>query len=537
MRRNRIILLIAVLFVAMSPVTAVELPAVIGDGMVLQRDVENLLWGTAEPATTVTVTFLKKKYTAVADDDGAWTIELPAVKYGGPYDLTIDDIVLHDIYVGDLWLCSGQSNMELPVARVMEMFADEVNSYENAAIRQLLVPRVFNFSCPQSDIPAASWIGVTPETAQAFSALGYFFAKQMYETTGIPQGIINASWGGTPVEAWMSEDALQEFPLYTNTKMLYDDSDYLDHIKALEAEQFSRWYGVLYRTDEGLHADPVWYDPSCDDSEWRDVELLEATWGNNGLNPLAGSHWLRRTITLSDAWDGAAATLRLGCIIDADSVYVNGTLVGTTSYQYPPRIYPIPSDLLHTGDNNITIRVISNGSQPSFVREKRYSLTREDGEEMSLEGIWKYHLGTPMPVAPSMKFFCYEPVGLYNAMIAPLHNLCLSGVLWYQGEANVSRRNEYVSLLTAMIADWRRTFDEDELPFYIVELADFLHPSDISGRQAWQEMRIEQARTAQSNDNTYIIHNADLGEWNDIHPLDKKSLSERIVDIVLVDKE
>ena len=186
-------------------------------------------------------------------------------------------------------------------------------------------------------------------------------------------------------------------------------------------------------------------------------------------------------------WNGKEATLRLGCIVDADSVYVNGTFVGTVSYQYPPR----------------------------------------------LQGEWKYRLGASMPPAPGMMFFCYKPVCLYNAMIAPLQNYGIRGVLWYQGESNVDRRNEYAALLTAMIADWRSTFGNPELPFYIVELADFLSRDDVSGRQAWAEMRKEQAKVAETNRNTRLIRNSDLGEWNDIHPLDKKTLGQRAAESAL----
>lgn len=264
--------------------------------------------------------------------------------------------------------------------------------------------------------------------------------------------------------------------------------------------------------------------------------MFSADWGNNGLNPIGGSHWLRKDVDIPQNYSGKEAILRLGCIVDADSVYVNGQFVGTTGYQYPPRIYKIPAGLLKAGKNNVTVRLISNGGQPSFVPEKPYKIiipSEGQNEEISLEGTWKYRLGAPMPNAPSMMFFCYKPVCLYNAMIAPLKNYTFNGVIWYQGESNVSRRNEYASLLTAMIADWRRTFDRQDLPFYIVELADFLSKDDIDGRKAWAEMRQEQAMAAKQNTHTTLIKNSDLGEWNDIHPLNKKTLGERVANAAL----
>lgn len=535
----------------------VKLPALVSDGMVLQREQPVKVWGTADAGEKIQIKFLKapaqkgekaiaqpvaveggrlkSAYTAIAGTDGKWSIALPPMKAGGPYRLQINDIELKDILVGDVWLCSGQSNMELPVGRVTDMFAEEIAGYENDRIRHFIVPKVYNFHAPQEALPATSWKPLTQENVMSFSALAYFFAKEMYAKTGVPVGLINSSWGGTPVEAWVSEEGLKEFPLYINDKRLYEDDGYCARIKKLEGENFHRWNVALYRGDAGLHESTPWYAANYDDSHWQEVDMFARTWGNNGLNPIGGSHWLRKDVEVPAGMAGREAIIRLGCIVDADSVYVNGTFVGTTGYQYPPRIYRIPAGVLKEGRNNVTVRIISNGGQPSFVREKPYKIIcpQADGkeaQEISLEGRWKYRLGAPMPNAPGMMFFCYKPVCLYNAMIAPLRNYAVRGVVWYQGESNVGRRNEYAALLTAMIADWRRTFGNAGLPFYIVELADFLSKDDIGGRKAWAEMRQEQAKAARMNTNATLIRNSDLGEWNDIHPLDKKTLGKRVAD-------
>lgn len=513
----------------------VKLPALISDGMVLQREQSVKVWGTADAGEKVRVKFLKSTYDTTAGTDGKWSITLPPMKAGGPYRLQINDIELKDILVGDVWLCSGQSNMELPVARVTDMFAEEIAGYENDRIRHFIVPKVYNFHAPQETLSATSWKPLTQENVMSFSALAYFFAKEMYAKTGIPVGLINSSWGGTPVEAWISEEGLKEFPLYINDKRLYEDDGYCARIKKLESENFRRWNATLYRGDAGLHEATPWYATNYDDSRWQEVDMFARTWGNNGLNPIGGSHWLRKDVEVPAGMASREAIIRLGCIVDADSVYVNGTFVGTTGYQYPPRIYRIPAGVLKEGRNNVTVRIISNGGQPSFVREKPYKIIctptgGKEAQEISLEGQWKYRLGAPMPNAPGMMFFCYKPVCLYNAMIAPLRNYAVRGVVWYQGESNVGRRNEYASLLTAMITDWRRTFGNAGLPFYIVELADFLSKDDIGGRKAWAEMRQEQTKAAEMNTNTTLIRNSDLGEWNDIHPLDKKTLGKRVAD-------
>lgn len=510
----------------------VKLPALISDGMVLQREQPVKIWGTADAGESVSVTFMKKKYAATADNNGHWSVTLPSMKAGGPYLMRINDIKLNDILIGDVWLCSGQSNMELPVSRVTDMFATEINEYSNERIRQIIIPKVYNFHAPQETLSTTSWKPMTQENVMNFSALAYFFAKEMYEKTKVPVGIINSSWGGTPIEAWISEEGLKEFPIYINDKRLYEDDAYCAHIKKLEGESFYRWNLSLYRSDAGLHEKTPWYASNYDDSNWQTVNMFSRTWGNDGLNPIAGSHWLRQNVEIPQTWNNKEVTLRLGCIIDADSVYVNGTFAGTTGYQYPPRIYRIPAGILKPGVNNITVRIISNGGQPEFVQEKPYKLICDD-ESINLKEEWKYRLGTPMPSAPNMMFFCYKPVCLYNTMIAPLQHYTLRGTVWYQGESNVSRRNEYATLLTAMMADWRRTFSQPELPFYIVELADYLSKEDISGRKAWAEMRLEQAKAAQTTPNAFLIRNNDLGEWNDIHPLDKKTLGRRVANKVL----
>lgn len=510
----------------------VKLPALVSDGMVLQREQPVKVWGTADAGENIQVKFLKRTYTATADKDGRWSITLPAMKPGGPYTMQINDLEVKDILVGDVWLCTGQSNMELPVGRVTDMFKDEIAAYENPNIRQFSVPNIFDFHAPQENLPEhIAWKPLTRENVMGFSALAYFTAKAQYEKNGVPVGLVKSAWGGTPVESWISEEGLKEFPMYINDKRQYEDDNYLKSVQQTAAIASSRWNGILYSGDAGLHEATPWYAADYNDKDWKTVNLLSREWATNGMRPINGSHWFRKDVEVPQSWAGKEAVIRMGCIVNADSVYVNGTFVGTVSYQYPPRIYTIPAGVLKAGKNNVTVRLISNGGYPEFVPEKPYKIICGN-EEVSLEGDWKYRLGNPMPPAPGSISFFYKPVCLYNAMIAPLQNYVVSGVIWYQGEANVGRRNEYAALLTAMIADWRRTFRQPDLPFFIVELADFLSKDDVYGRKAWAEMRQEQARAADMNHNAWLIHNSDLGEWNDIHPLDKKTLGARVSDAI-----
>lgn len=517
----------------------VKLPALVSDGMVLQHGQQLIVWGYADPGETVSLTFLKKKYTTDADTKGCWKIDLPPLKAGGPYTMSINDIQLKDILVGDVWLCSGQSNMELPVSRVTDRFRDEITSDSDyPMIRQFKVPLRYDFHAPQTDVPGASWKALTLENGMSFSALAYFFAKDIYAKTRIPVGIINSSVGGSPVEAWISEEGLKPFPMYLNEKHIYESDDLIATMKQEEGKKNHAWNVALYRGDAGLHESTPWYAADYDDTTWKQTDLFATEWASNGLSPINGSHWFRKEFQVADAQAGQAATLRMGCVVDADSVYVNGTFVGTVSYQYPPRIYSIPAGLLKAGKNTVTVRLISNGGYPHFVKEKPYKILfgagqPEKGEtEISLEGTWRYRLGAPMPAAPGQTFFQYKPVGLYNGMIAPLVNYTVAGAIWYQGESNVSRRNEYADLLTAMMTDWRQRWNQPAMPFYLIELADFLSPNDKGGRAAWAEFRKVQAEISENNKNVTLIKNSDLGEWNDIHPLDKKTLGKRVSEAI-----
>jgi sialate O-acetylesterase len=530
----------------------VKLPTIFSDGIVLQRTQTVHIWGTADANEAVELQFvsknlpvtekgkkLKNTYQTTAGEDGKWSVDLPALKAGGPYTLRVNDETVKDILVGDVWLCSGQSNMELPVRRVTDRFADEIANDENPYIHHIKVPNTVNFHEPQADIPSyASWKALNPKDAMDFTAFGYFFAKAVYEKTGVPIGLINSSWGGTPVQSWISEDSLQRYPMYINEKRVFEDDDFRQRLTQSEQEQMGQWLKALYRGDAGLHEATPWYAADYDDSQWKAVDMFDASWGNNGLNPVAGSYWFRQSVDLTDVDTTQDATLRLGCIVDADSVYVNGSYVGNITYQFPPRIYRIPASLLRKGQNQITVRLVSYGQQPQFVPEKPYKViyhAQADNtlREQPLNTQWKMRQGAPMPKGPSSTFYCYKPVCLYNAMIAPLQGLHFRGVLWYQGEANVERRNEYAALMSTMIHNWRDTFGQSDLPFLLAELADYMPESDVWGRKAWEEMRHIQAGIASEVSDTYFVPNKDLGEWNDIHPLDKKTLGQRAAAIVL----
>lgn len=505
----------------------VKLPTLIADGMVLQREQTVLVWGTADPNEEVVVQFLKKKFETSADAEGSWKIALPPMKAGGPYTMSVNEIQIKDILIGDVWLCSGQSNMELPISRVIDKYRAEAEADSNPMIRYVKTPWNYNFHGPQADIKPVEWKSLTSENAMSFSAVAYFFAKDIYAKTKVPVGIINSSVGGSPIEAWISEEGLKPFPLYLNDKRICESDQYIADVTKLGQESQNLWNIALYQSDEGLHGSQPWYAPQCDDSSWTKTELFDPSWAANGFNPINGSHWFRKDFDVPQQFIGKGATLRLGCIADADSVYVNGVFVGTVSYRYPPRIYEIPTHLLKVGKNNITIRLISYGGRPEFVKDKPYKILCGD-QEISLLGEWKHHLGTQMPAMPSQVSFQYKPVGLYNGMIAPLLPFKFAGVIWYQGESNTGKYDEYGTLLSTLIVDWRSKLDAPGLPFFIVQLPNFMQSHSQPVESNWAELRNKQLEVTRTVPNTALAVAIDLGEWNDIHPLSKKEVGHRL---------
>jgi len=534
MKINRISALAIGASMAIGAWAEPKLPAMICDSMVVQYDRPFSVWGTADPGETVNLMLdkqgKKKKLKAVADSEGRWQAQFPAIGAGKSCNLSVGNAIVRGIIGGEVFLCAGQSNMELPVRRVTDKFADEVASYTNQRIRQFVVPKEYSFAGPQESMSPAKWVSVTPRQALDFSALAYFFAKARYEDTGIPVGIVNSSWGGTPIEAWTSADSLAAFPHMLDSYEYYRDDALRANIKAMEGRAFAAWNAVIDESDPGEQGPTRWSAEKIECSDWALVDILDPAWGGDPKHPANGSHWFRRTVTLPEDYDGAEAVLRLGCIVDADSAFVNGKQVGFTSYQYPPRIYKVPQGLLHAGENTIAVRVISQSGRPHFVAEKPYKLIIGD-KEYDLSGKWRYHRGAPMPQGPSMQFYHYYPTVLYNSMISPLQGLALKGVVWYQGESNVGNK-QYAEILNTMIGNWRDLFGDETLPFYVVELADFLHPSDVNGRKAWADLRRQQLRATELTNDAYLIKNSDLGEWNDIHPLDKKTPGRRIADAV-----
>lgn len=503
---------------------------IFSDGMVLQREQPLKIWGTAHPNETLDLQFRGKKYLAKSDTTGHWYVELAPQEAGGPFELIIEGtkerLVIEDILVGDVWLLGGQSNMELPIQRTLDLYANEVQEATNPWIRQFRVAMTYDFNGPQRIIQGGPWRSVTPNTVMEFSALGYFFAQAHYEKYKVPVGLVLTAVGGTPVEAWLSERMLRSLGQYEEILDLCKDVTFIQETTTREMERLNNWYGELNSSDAGLRKETVpWSCPDLDDSDW-DFFTVPGSFGDTPLEGVHGAVWFRRTFELSDEILGTGALLRLGAIIDADEAYINGTLVGRTDYKYPPRKYQVNQEILLPGTNYIALRVISNRGIGGFVEGKSYALELGP-HRVELAGKWKYKVGVTMDVLPQLTFFHYKPSGVYNGMIAPLAGCRFRGILWYQGESNTHTAENYQGLFRALIKNWRETFASPDLPFFYVQLPNFDASRETAVPYKWAELRDAQLK-ALDVPGTAMVVAIDLGEENDLHPQNKKDIALRL---------
>ncbi len=506
----------------------VKLPRLISNGMVLQRNADVKIWGWAEPGEEVNVLFLDATYRATANKDGEWFIMLSGLEAGGPYNMTIkasNTISIEDILIGEVWICSGQSQMDINMNRVRPIYEEEIKNAGNEQIRYFSVPAVFNFIEPQTDLPSGGWESISQENILNVSAIAYFFADELYKTYKVPVGMIRSSVGGSPAEAWISEDAIKRFPVHYDEAQKFKDAEIIEQIRSEDKQRIDAWYTKLGNSDEG-YKDMPWISPEMDVSGWAEMQV-PGYWADGNLGLINGVVWFRKDIDIPEEIAGKSAMLNLGRIVDADSVFVNGIYVGSVGYQYPPRRYFIPENILKKGKNTIVVRIISNGGRGGFVPDKPYELVVED-KSIDLKGKWRYRLGAKMNPLKGQTFIRWKPVGLFNGMIAPLTNYTIKGVLWYQGESNTGRPLEYADLFSALIKNWREKWNRGNFPFLFVQLHNFMESQEYPTESNWALTRESQLKTL-SLPNTAMAVAIDLGEWNDIHPLNKKDIAKRLV--------
>jgi sialate O-acetylesterase len=503
------------------------------DHAVLQQGAKVPIWGTAEPGEAVTVEIAGQTVTTTAGRDGKWLARLAPMDAGGPHTLVIagkNRIVLRDVLVGEVWLASGQSNMERQLGlrdgqRPLADWEKEAAAASYPQIRHFTVARA-NSLVP---LPAVNgqWDVCTPEAVKDFTAVGYFFGRDLHRARKVPVGLIHSSWGGTPAEAWTSEAGLRPLPDFATTandlKLLKTDPD------TARREQEARLDAWFLQSDpSSAPGKPSWHDPALDASAWKSLRV-PGLWEESGEPELAnfdGVVWLRKTFDLSAGKAKLPAELHLAMIDDVDTTWVNGVKVGMTTRYDHVRKYAVPAAALRPGRNVIAVRVLDTGGGGGIWGNKKVELAfaGEAPEVIDLSGPWQYRIGMnlkdgPMPPA-SMVGDVETPTVLWNGMIAPLLPYAIRGVIWYQGEANVHRAEQYRTLFPAMIADWRRAFGQGDFPFLFVQIAPF--------RDMTPEIREAQLLAWQRTRNTAMAVTMDCGDANDIHPTRKQPVGARL---------
>lgn len=528
----------------------VKLPQFFQSGMVIQRGKPVPVWGKADAGEKVSVRINKFKTVIIADSNGNFRVDLPVMKAGGPYTLMVGDVVLTNVLVGDVWLCSGQSNVDVTIERVYPQYTKEIDQMANDQVRLFRIQNETNTHGVQDDIRPTSinWKSLTKENAWQFSALGSFLGKRMQEQHGVPQGIIVNSWGGTPIEAWISADTLRkDYPLQVGKTLLFQKDEYVQAQTKANQLADQRWYEVLNESDPGMQQHFTALD--YDDSSWKTVHQYSMEWAKKDGRGIIGSIWLRQHVHVDKEHAGKPARLLLGTLFDADFTYLNGKEIGRTYYQYPPRRYDIPAGLLREGDNVITIRFINKYGIAHFIPEKpymiafgddRYSQNPMPKDVIPLSENWLHHAGVSMPSCPSGDVSLQNlPSTLYNAVVYPLAPYAIRGVVWYQGESNTGNPAPYADLLRKMMNNWRTLWKDPKLPFCIVQLANYdgrqqtgmpqpMTEQPMPVNSNWARLREAQRQVAKEDPYAALAVAIDLGETVDIHPLRKKEVAERV---------
>ena len=534
--KKALILLFALVGASVADAKVV-LPQLFQSGMVMQRGKPIPVWGQADAGETVSVTFKKKTYTTTAGADGRWRVDLPQQKAGGPFQLTVNDLVIDNCLIGDVWLLSGQSNIDVTIERVYPQYGKVIDDYSNERIRMFRVQTDTDTHGPKRDVKPTpiNWKPVTKDNAWLFSAVGYFLGREMFAKTGVPQGIIVNSVGGTPIQAWLDADTLrQHFPEELQRTVFFQDDEMVRSIQRANMMAQNRWQKMLTDTDPGF-ADH-YADRDYDDSQWLLKSAFNTVNGRQLSQNLTrdfrytGSFWARQHIIVDAAHAGQQCRLLVGTLYDADQTYVNGRQVGSTGYQYPPRRYTIPEGVLVEGDNALSVRFVTKGGAPHFIPEKPYKLIFDDGTEIALSDEWRIHEGARMPQCPGADGGGQNlPTVLYNAMLYPLAPYALTGMVWYQGESNTGGdARHYETWLTELVTGWRQLWQQPDLPFMVVQLANFMDPSDKPQDTGWSQVREAQRLVAKRQPNTELACIIDLGETVDIHPLRKQEVAQRI---------
>lgn len=507
----------------------VKIASVFTNHMVLQRNAPVPVWGWAAKGEKITVQFNNQTKQTTADKTGKWMLYLDNEQAGGPFTLKVkgksNTVELNDIFVGEVWICSGQSNMEWPLSATINA-EQEIASANNNLIRHIKVERTISVE-PQNDFKSNGWEVCSPATAPNFTAVGYYFAKQLQKELNVPVGLINTSWGGTIVETWISKSGLQTHPEFAaianqlpTSREQFEKEQILNIKKNVSSFQY---------TDD-KEVKTGWELPAYDDSRWSNL-VAPKSWEEQGLAGLDGTVWYRKTVTLTAEQTGKDVVLWLGKIDDCDVTFVNGVKVDETCVYDKVRRYVIPAKLLKEGTNVIAVKVLDTGGGGGFWGDANDMKLETTAGTVSLAGEWKARVDVHSSVTsvnPNSM-----PALLYNAMIHPLIPFAFKGVIWYQGESNAERAQQYAASFPLMIQDWRNKFKQGDFPFYFVQLASFnANNQNQTTGSAWAELRESQRNTLQLA-KTGMAVTTDIGDAKDIHPRNKLDVGKRLALLAL----
>lgn len=525
----------------------IKLPAIIGDHMVLQQGAPAPIWGQADPGEAVTVSFAGQEARTVAGADGRWLVRLQPLRAtpdAPGQSLTVagkNTVTLRDVLIGETWLCSGQSNMQMPVSGCF----DATQEIARAGLPKIRLFTVANQTAPRpQDDCQGQWVVCAPETVGSFSAAGYFFGRHLHQTLGLPIGLINSSWGGTIAEAWVSSAALR-----TNLPEFHSALDELDKPAATLAQELANYQAKktvwdaasaeFYRMEED-RATVTNTAPDFDDHAWKPM-TLPANWEAAGLPGLDGMVWFRKSVEIPAAWAGRDLMLRPGPIDEVDVTWFNGVVVGARGnsrtrdlkYWNQPREYRVPGNLVKAGRNVIAIRVSDANGEGGIWGTSAESMRVEladapETQRLPLAGEWRYEVAFVLPPQPPNPNAPNRPSVLFNAMIQPLIPFAIRGAIWYQGESNASRAMQYRTLLPTLITDWRARFGVGDFPFLIVQLANFMPRSEQPEESAWAELREAQTLTTTRLPKVGQALAIDIGDAQDIHPRNKQEVGRRL---------
>lgn len=504
------------------------------EGMVLQMEKPLLIWGKDLPLMRISVLFKGKTYHTISRANGYWEIQLGKHQHGGPYRLQINGSsskTIDDIYIGEVWLAGGQSNMELPIHRVYDSYRKEIDEANYPLIRQFQVPMTYNFTNPQEEIIEGSWISATQKHIQNFSALAFFYAKKLYEELGVPIGIIHTAVGGTPIEAWISEDTLRKLGGFEADFLFLKDSEKVAKTIKNDELRAKKWYEKLASLDKGL-IDKPWYETDLNHINWKSIKLPQM-FHNTPLENISGSIWFKKEFFIEDELlHDENKVLWLGTLIDSDDTFINGIRIGRTDYRYPPRKYKLDKNVLKKGKNILVVRLEVVNKIGGFIPNNFYGIKSKNCR-LSFDDCWSYCIGAEMKqsIEPTT-FFQYKPSGVYNAMIYPLKKYPVRGFLFYQGESNTGKPARYAEYFEALINDWRNLWRE-KLPFYFIQLANYTEPTVLIDDRKWAELRFQQSLISRDVDNTGMVSAIDVGIENELHPPDKKTLGNRLANWAL----